>query len=87
MTERRTRHGALPPTLAPRGLGDAEAAAYIGIGVTLFRAMVADGRMPKPKLINSRQVWDRRAIDRAFDALPDVDGNADGVNSADALLG
>lgn len=33
--------------------------------------MVADGRMPKPKRLNSRTVWDRKALDFAFDALPD----------------
>jgi hypothetical protein len=35
--------------------------------------MVKDGRMPGPKLINSRTVWDRFALDRAFEALPDRD--------------
>lgn len=33
--------------------------------------MVHDGRMPKPKLIDRRKVWDRNALDRAFEALPD----------------
>lgn len=28
--------------------------------------------MPQPKRINSRKVWDRWAIDAAFDSLPDV---------------
>jgi len=32
--------------------------------------MVKDGRMPLPKRINSRTVWDIRAVDRAFDRLP-----------------
>ena len=76
--QRRTRRGALPATLAPRGLADVEAAAYIGVGATLFREMVGDGRMPKPKMFNSRQVWDRLALDRAFDAMPDVDGGSEG---------
>jgi hypothetical protein len=48
-----------------------DAAAYIGVSPTLFDAMVQDGRMPGPKLINSRTVWDRYALDRAFEALPD----------------
>jgi hypothetical protein len=26
--------------------------------------------MPPAKQINSRRVWDRRQVDRAFDALP-----------------
>jgi hypothetical protein len=33
--------------------------------------MVKDGRMPQPKPINSRIVWDRLKLDLAFDALPD----------------
>ena len=61
---------ALPPSLAPRGLSRAQAAAYCGIGCSLFDEMVADGRMPKPKRINSRRVWDRTDIDSAFAALP-----------------
>ena len=37
--------------------------------------MIADGRMPKPKRINARTVWDVRRLDLAFDALPgDEDG-------------
>jgi predicted DNA-binding transcriptional regulator AlpA len=70
-----SRHTPLPPTLAPRGLKREEAAAYIGVGVTLFDEMVADGRMPKPKPINNRRVWDRLKIDAAFESLPDVDGD------------
>jgi predicted DNA-binding transcriptional regulator AlpA len=37
--------------------------------------MVKEGRMPKPKRINSRAVWDRVEVDLAFDALTD-DGAA-----------
>jgi hypothetical protein len=53
------------------GLSRAAAAPYIGVGVSLFDQMVADGRMPKPKLINSRKVWDRHQLDAAFAALPE----------------
>jgi hypothetical protein len=35
--------------------------------------MVKDGRMPGPKLINSRVVWDRYRLDAAIEALPDRD--------------
>jgi len=61
----------LPPSLPPRGLSRAQAAAYIGVSPTLFDEMVADQRMPKPKMLNSRTVWDLRRLDEAFDALPD----------------
>lgn len=52
----------------PRGLSRAEAAAYIGVSPSLFDEMVKDRRMPAPKRINSRTVWDRRRLDEAFDA-------------------
>lgn len=61
----------LPPTLAPRGLSRTEAAAYIGVSASLFDMMVDDGRMPGPKRINARTVWDRKRLDAAFEALPD----------------
>lgn len=66
----------LPPSLAPIGLDADEAAAYIGVGATKFLAMVADGRMPRPKRIDSRRVWYRPALDKAFAALPEDDGGA-----------
>jgi predicted DNA-binding transcriptional regulator AlpA len=58
-----------------RGLRLEEAAAYIGIGRSLFSQMVDDGRMPRPRRINARLVWDMRELDIAFDDLP-IDGEA-----------
>ena len=66
----RARWDALPLSLPPRGLTRGQAAAYVGVSPTLFDQMVDDGRMPRPKRINARTVWDRRKIDGAFDALP-----------------
>ncbi|YBV97126.1 hypothetical protein M1D80_09580 [Phyllobacteriaceae bacterium JZ32] len=63
----------LPRNLPPRGLSRTEAAAYIGVSPSLFDVLVKDGRMPKPKLINSRTVWDIRKIDKAFSELPGDD--------------
>ena len=54
----------------PRGLAKIQAASYIGTGGTLFKEMVDDGRMPKPRIINSKEVWDTQEIDLAFDELP-----------------
>jgi predicted DNA-binding transcriptional regulator AlpA len=48
-----------------------KSAAYVGVSPSLFDEMVRDGRMPKPKRINGRVVWDRRQLDDAFEALPD----------------
>lgn len=65
------RHLRLPPTLPPRGLSRTEAAAYVGISATKFDQLVLDGRMPRAKRIDGRNVWDLRALDRAFDQLPE----------------
>jgi hypothetical protein len=32
--------------------------------------MVADRRMPPPRIINNRRVWDRYELDASFEALP-----------------
>jgi excisionase family DNA binding protein len=54
-----------------RGLNRAEAAVYVGISPSKFDEMVKDGRMPGAKRIDGRTVWDIRALDVAFDSLPD----------------
>lgn len=53
-----------------RGLSQSEAAVYIGVGLTKFLELVLQGRMPKPKLIGERKVWDVQQLDSAFEALP-----------------
>lgn len=66
-----------------RGLSCAEAADYIGVSVTKFLELVADGRMPKAKEIDRRRIWDIRRLDQAFDALDGDDGAAtdlDGIH-------
>lgn len=57
----------------PRGLSREEAARYVGLGTTKFDEMVKEGKMPKPKRVGSRTVWDRVALDIAFTDLPEVD--------------
>ena len=69
--QRSGRHDVLPISLPPRGLSRVESARYVGVGVSKFDEMVDDGRMPKPKRIDARTVWDRLALDSAFAALPD----------------
>lgn len=61
---------ALPLGCLPRGLSREQAAEYVGIGVTKFDEMIKDGRMPKPRRIDNRTVWDRIALDAAFSELP-----------------
>jgi excisionase family DNA binding protein len=62
-----------PNTLLPRGLSRTEAAEYIGISPSKFDELVKAGTMPVPKEIGARRVWDRHAIDAAFDDLPSAD--------------
>lgn len=54
-----------------RGLSREEAAVYVGVSPTTFSELVEAGRMPPPKLIGARRVWDLVALDSAFEALPD----------------
>jgi predicted DNA-binding transcriptional regulator AlpA len=72
----------LPQSLAPRGLSREQAAAYVGISPSLFDMLVSDGRMPVPKRINSRVIWDRLEVDAAFAALP---SNDDAANPWDVI--
>lgn len=76
-----THIAACPPPEA-RGLSREQSAAYVGIGTSLFDRMVQDGRMPRPKHMNSRTVWDRLALDRAFDALPSDAADAESPSNA-----
>ncbi|MRX33175.1 hypothetical protein H5P29_13390 [Aminobacter sp. MDW-2] len=57
----------------PRGLCREEAARYVGVGATKFDQLVAEKRMPKPKRIDGRVVWDRIKLDAAFTDLPGDD--------------
>jgi predicted DNA-binding transcriptional regulator AlpA len=59
-----------------RGLNRIEAAHYIGVSPSKFDEVVNDGRMPPPKRIDGRVVWDIRQLDSAFDKLP-CDGDDD----------
>ncbi|MBN8967246.1 MAG: XRE family transcriptional regulator [Rhizobiales bacterium] len=56
--------------MVPRGLRRVDAAAYICVSPSLFDEMVKDGRMPGPRMINTRTVWDRLELDESFEALP-----------------
>jgi hypothetical protein len=62
--------------LPRRGLRRAEAALYIGVSPSKFDQLVGKGSMPKPKHVDGCVIWDVRALDLAFDALTDDDGEA-----------
>jgi len=76
MTARGRSVSSLPPSLAPRGLSRSQSAQYIGVGVSKFDQMVRDGRMPKPKRVDGRTIWDRLELDEAFSALEQDDAPA-----------
>ncbi len=73
----------LPASLPPRGLSRAQSAAYVGIGATKFDELVRDGRMPQPKQIDERKVWDRHQLNEAFSALP---GGGQESDAGDPLM-
>lgn len=62
---------AMMPT-EPRGLSRVDAAAYVGIGVTLFDKLVHKGTLPQGIKLEGRVLWDRRALDRAMDEIFDA---------------
>ncbi len=72
----KSRGSILPFSLPPRGICRGEAAAYVGVSPCKFDEMVADHRMPVPKRIDGRKVWDVRELDLAFDSLPYENGSA-----------
>lgn len=72
-----------PLLFAPKGLSRLEAARHIGVSPSTFDAMVKDGRMPKPKTIGSRVLWDRVKVEAYFDALPEQGGGDEDDSFAD----
>jgi predicted DNA-binding transcriptional regulator AlpA len=70
----------------PRGLSRPQSAMYVGVSPTKFDELVRDGRMPGPKRIDGRVVWDKIRLDEAFGSLPD-DGACKDENPWDTDLG
>lgn len=62
--------------ISPRGLNKTQAANYIGVSAGLFERMIQQGLMPPARQLASRKVWDIQELDRAFDDLPHVTGEA-----------
>lgn len=61
-----------------RGLSREEAAMYVGVSAGKFDQLVGDGRMPTPRRIDRRKVWDVHDLDVAFDALPSENPGSQG---------
>lgn len=64
------------PFIIPRGLSRIQAAHYVGVSPGTFDRLVEDQLMPRPKRIRARLVYDRVELDSAFDALGEVQANA-----------
>ncbi len=56
---------------------------YLGISPSKFEELVDDGRMPRPRMIDSRKLWDICELDAAFDELPHADSPSIVANSWD----
>jgi hypothetical protein len=75
--------------LVRRGLDENEAAIYLSLSPSFFRKLVGQGRMPRPRLVGERRIWDVEELDLAFKALPREGGehksifNASGDSWAD----
>ena len=62
-----------------RGLDENEAAVYLSLSPSFFRKLVADGQMPRPRIIGGRRIWDIEELDLAFKALPREGGDHDPI--------
>jgi predicted DNA-binding transcriptional regulator AlpA len=73
----------------PRAMKAERAAAYLDMSRSKFLELVEAQRLPQPKIIDGIRVWDRLALDAAFDEFPDRrDGDSVSArqNSFDEVL-
>ena len=57
-----------PYAYPPRGVDLAAAARYLGLDPDAFLALVKSGNLPRPRRLGEAAVWDRVALDTAFEA-------------------
>jgi hypothetical protein len=63
------------------------AAAYLDMSRSKFLELVEAQRLPKPKIIDGVRVWDRLALDAAFNGFPDrAESSAGHGNTFDDVL-
>lgn len=86
MADKADKADILPLSLPPRGLNRERSAAYVGVSPSKFDEMVKDGRMPQPREIDGRVVWDRLELDLAFSALPHRGAHAEEADRWHARL-
>ena len=78
----------LPVGILPFLVAREVAAALVGVSATKFDEMVADGRMPEPRKVDGRILWDTEELRAAVRLLPRRSGKGkDGSNSWDRVLG
>ena len=65
MNEKLHDHLAYPP----RAMRADRAAAYLSISRSKFLALVEQGKLPKPVHIDSLALWDRLALELAFEQM------------------
>jgi predicted DNA-binding transcriptional regulator AlpA len=82
MTSRREILPRLPIVF---GLSEEEAAAAVGISSSKFRELVKSRRMPPPRRIDGRLVFDVDELREAFKAMPHVDETAEVDTWADVV--
>jgi hypothetical protein len=70
---------------APRGLNREDAARYVCVSPRKFDELVGDGRMPKPRRVDGRTIWDRVSLDVYFDALPTEKDTLQGLIEASRM--
>jgi hypothetical protein len=68
-----TRREVMPFLQVIFGLPELEAAAAIGISASKFRSLVGEKRMPSPRRLDGRNIWDVDELRAAFKALPHQD--------------
>jgi hypothetical protein len=78
MTTRREILAGLPIVF---GLSETEAAAAIGISATKFRELRKARRMPDPRKIDSRLVYDVDELRAAFKAMPHDGDETSGIDT------
>jgi predicted DNA-binding transcriptional regulator AlpA len=59
----------------PRAMKADRAAAYLDMSRSKFLELVEADRLPKPKIIDGIRVWDRLALDSAFNDFPERGGD------------
>lgn len=60
-----------------RGFSEMEAAGYLSLSPSFFRQLVIANKMPRPRLIGARRVFDIQELDAAFKAMPREGGETE----------